>query len=72
METPCDYLAIDWTGVSWVRYEQCYIIGDKVSIGSRNDLRIIEATDNGRCRDSDPSVHKRFRLSQYEWVCIRQ
>ena len=71
MEIPCDYLATDWTGIPWVRYEQCYIIDGKVNVGFR-EPRLIQATDMGRCRDDDPTPHIRYRLSEYEWICLRK
>lgn len=65
----CDYLAVDWTGQAWVRYEECYIIGKSIKIGER-DWRVIVSTDKGCCADADHKTYVRHRISNEEWVCI--
>ena len=70
MEAPCDYLAVDWSGIPWVRYEECYVINNHVRIGERLEWRVIVKTDQGRCADRDLTLHTRYQISNYEWVCI--
>jgi hypothetical protein len=65
----CDYWSVDWTGIPWVRFEQCYVIDNKVKIGQR-EWRVILSIDNGRCSDDDPSQHLRYKISDKEYVCI--
>lgn len=65
----CDYMAVDWSGYNWVRFEHCRLIEGYVRIGARDFRRII-STDRGRCRDSDKKAYVRYKIGEVEWVCI--
>lgn len=69
-QIPCDYLAVDWTGIAWVRYEECYRVNGKIYIGVRPDPRTPIKTEQARCRDADPKSYTRYQIGELEWVCI--
>jgi hypothetical protein len=69
---PCDYLAVDWSGIPWVRFEECYRVDGKIYIGQRSEGRVPMTMDNGRCRDDDHKTYPRYRIGEREWICIRK
>ena len=70
LDAVCEYLAVDWTGIPWVRLEECYVIDNAILIGQRPEKRVIIVTETGKCRDGDQNNHMRYRIGKYEWVCI--
>lgn len=76
MPVICDYMAIQWDGVNWVRHETCQFAkrnSDKVDgvyIGARLEFRPIESMDQGKCRDMEKTTHARYKIGDKEWVCV--
>ena len=66
----CDYMAIDWQGFNWVRYEYCHVVEGGLTIGARREVRRIQKTEQGRCRDSDPKSYVRYVIGDREWICV--
>jgi hypothetical protein len=75
MPVICDYLAVQWDGIAWVRHEQCQFAKrddgiDGVYIGARLEFRPIESLDRGKCSDADKKVYARYKIGDKEWVCV--
>jgi len=75
MPVYCDYLAVQWDNISWVRYEMCQFAKragvDGVFIGARIlEFRPIESMDQGKCRDMEKTTHARYKIGDKEWVCV--
>lgn len=66
----CDYMAIQWDGINWVRFEHCQQVGNDIYVGARTEPRRILQTDQGRCRDMEPKTHVRYRIGDQEWICV--
>jgi len=74
MPVSCDYLAVQWDGIVWVRHEMCQFAKrddgvDGVYIGARNEFRAILSMDQGRCADMDKNSYARYKIGDKEWVC---
>ena len=75
MPVTCDYLAVQWDGITWVRHETCQFAKkhdgvDGVYIGARLEFRPIESMDQGRCADADAKSYARYKIGDREWVCV--
>ena len=75
MPVICDYLAVQWDGVVWVRHETCQFAKrddgiDGVYIGARFEFRPIESMDQGKCSDTDKNSYARYKIGDKEWVCV--
>jgi len=76
MPVLCDYLAVQWDGIVWVRHEHCQFAKtddgiDGVYIGARIfDFRPIQSIDQGRCADADKKTYPRYKIGDKEWVCV--
>ena len=76
MPVICDYLAVQWDGIVWVRHEMCQFAKrdydgiDGVYIGARLQFRPIQSMDQGRCSDADKKAYARYKIGDQEWVCV--
>ena len=76
MPVTCDYMAIQWDGVNWVRHEMCQFAKrdsdgiDGVYIGDRLEFIPIKSLDQGKCRDMEKTTHARYKIGDKEWVCV--
>jgi hypothetical protein len=68
----CWYLAAEMTSRMWVRYESCQMIDNKIYVGIRPEARYIISRDTGKCIDGDPRIFTRYRIGEYEWICLKQ
>jgi hypothetical protein len=75
MPVSCYYLAEQWDGMLWVRYETCQFAKkdngvDGVYIGARLEFRPIQSLDQGKCRDLEKQTYARYKIGDKEWVCL--
>jgi hypothetical protein len=76
MPVVCDYLAVQWDNISWVRHEMCQFAKneygiDGVFIGARVlEFRPIQSMDQGRCSDADKKSYPRYKIGDKEWICV--
>jgi hypothetical protein len=76
MPVICDYLAVQWDGIIWVRHEMCQFAKrdhdsvDGVYIGARLQFKPIQSMDQGRCADADKKAYARYKIGDQEWVCV--
>lgn len=76
MAVDCYYLAEQWDGRSWVRYDVCQFAKrddgvDGVYIGARLEFRPIESMSQGKCLDMETKTHARYKIGDKEWVCVK-
>ena len=71
----CYYMAVDWTGNSWVRYETCQVVDDSqgkgIYIGIRLDIRRVIKTEQAPCTgEINPKSYVRYQIGDKEYICI--